>query len=191
MASNDDPTHFTSVMQWRSYDDIVHDGVRYGNKDVEFPKFIDLPQRTSQPFQMAATGVLPETLADYGWEVVTGWKVVWSPESYREFVQQSRAEFGVAKHGYVATRGGWVSDRSCCYLASGRPVLVQDTGQSDWLPIGDGFLTFRDQRQALSGLDSINADYPKHCKAARKLAEEHFSADRVLSRMLEISVGCA
>ena len=188
MASDGDPTHFTSVMQWRSYDDIVHDGVKYGNKDVEFPKFIDLPQRTSQPLRMAATGVPPEKLADHGWEVVTGWKVVWSPDSYREFVQQSRAEFGVAKHGYVATRGGWVSDRSSCYLAAGRPVLVQDTGQGDWLPVGEVFLTFRDEEGALAGIDSINGDYSKHCIAARKLAEEHFSADRILTRLLELSV---
>ncbi len=180
-----DPAYFTSIMQWRSYDEVTYEGTIYGNKNLEFPKFIDLPKRTSQPLRMAVTGVPPNELSEHGWDVVTGWKAVWSPEQYRDFVNESRAEFGVAKHGYVVTRGGWVSDRTGCYLAAGRPALVQDTGQADRLPVGEGLLTFQDIDEAVDGIRSINADYHRHCAAARRLAEEHFSASRVLSSMLE------
>ncbi len=188
VGANSDPTHFTSVMMWKSYAEIIHEGVRYGNKNLEFPEFIDLPKKTLQPLCLAVSGVLPEKLAQHGWEAVIGWKVVWTPDMYREFVQDSRAELGIAKQGYVVSRGGWVSDRTSCYLASGRPALVQDTGQEDWLPVGEGLLTFRNQEEALAGIDAINANYRRHSVAARKLADEHLSAELILSRLLEISV---
>jgi hypothetical protein len=105
--------------------------------------------------------------------------------SYREFIQRSRSEFAIAKHGYVATKGGWFSDRSICYLASGRPVLVQETGLGDWLPIGEGLLTFRDVTEALRGIEAINADYEQHRRAARLLAEEYFATERVLPSLIE------
>jgi hypothetical protein len=181
----DDQTHFTCVMQWRSYSDVVYENVRYGNKNTEFPKFIDLPLLTRQPFRMALSGAPPETLTKHGWEVVEGWMASLTPSSYRTFIQQSRAEFSVAKHGYVLTRGGWFSDRSVCYLASGRPVLVQDTGLSDWLPVGKGLLTFGDIHEARAGVEAINADYELHSHAARQLAEQFFAAERVLAQLLE------
>ena len=90
----------------------------------------------------------------------------------------------VAKHGYVKMRGGWFSDRSVCYLASGRPFLVQDTGLADWLPVGEGVITFQDLPELLHGIEIINADYERHCRAARKLAEEVFSTEKVLPALL-------
>lgn len=187
-AENGLATHFTSILQWRSYREVVYEGVSYGNKDKEFPRFIDLPGRTAQRFRIALTGASPEILATHGWEVVPGWIVSRSPESYRTFIQDSRAEFSVAKHGYVLTRGGWFSDRTICYLASGRPALVQDTGLSDWLPAGEGLLTFRDVSEALHGIETVNADYERHRRAARQMAEQYFAAERVLPPLLEAAM---
>jgi hypothetical protein len=181
-------THFTCVMQWRGFREVEWNGVRYGQKDREFPRFLDLPTRTSQDFRIALTGAAPEELTGHGWDVVPGWEVSETPWTYQRFIQWSRAEFGVAKHGYVAMRGGWVSDRTLCYLASGRPALVQETGASEWLPVGKGLLTFDDPGSALAGIDAINDDYAGHCAAARALAEEYFSAARVLPLFLERAV---
>ncbi len=122
-----------------------------------------------------------------GWEVVPGWITSRTPETYQAFIQESRAEFGVAKHGYVQMRGGWFSDRSVCYLASGRPVLVEDTGL-DWLPTGQGIVTFRDVPEALAGIAHINANYPAHCRAARQIAETVFAAERVLPPLLDAAL---
>jgi hypothetical protein len=185
VAEQSDATVFTSVMQWRGFREVVYDGVTYGQKDREFPRFQQLPQRTRQPLRIALTGAPPEDLQRRGWEVVPGWGVSRTPWSYRTFIQESRAEFGVAKHGYVRMRGGWFSDRSVCYLASGRPVLVEDTGLGDWLGAGEGVVAFHDLEGAVEGIDRINADYEHQRRAARRLAEEFFDATRVLPPLLE------
>jgi hypothetical protein len=181
-------THFTTVMQWRGFRDVSYGGVTYGQKDREFPKYVDLPRLTTQPFLVALTGNPPLDLAAYGWEVVPGWVPSRTPESYRVFIRGSRAEFSVAKHGYVLMRGGWFSDRSVCYLASGRPTLVEDTGLRDWLPVGEGVVAFDDIGGALRGIEEINGDYERHRRAARSLAEEYFSSERVLPPLLELAV---
>jgi hypothetical protein len=184
VTSGSPATHFTTVMNWRGFDDVTYEGVLYGTKEKEFPKYIDLPRQTTQPLRLAVMGVEPELLTGHGWDVVPSWEISRTPASYRGFIQESRAEFGVAKHAYVSTRSGWFSDRSICYLASGRPVLVSDTRLSDWLPIGNGLLTFRDLPEAVAGIDEINADYQRHCIAARRLAEDYFAAERVLPDLL-------
>jgi hypothetical protein len=112
-----------------------------------------------------------------------------TPAQYREFIHNSRAEFAVAKHTYVANRSGWFSDRTECYLASGRPALVQDTGWSAHLPAGDGLLAFSTPEEALAGLDRINSDYSRHAARAAEIADEHFDARRVLTRLLEVMTG--
>lgn len=178
-------THFTSIMQWRGFREVKYKGVVYGQKDKEFPKFIDLPLHTSQPLKVAITGSPPDDLLRHGWEVIPGWVPSRTPWSYRSFIQNSRAEFGVAKHGYVLMRGGWFSDRSVCYLASGKPVLIQDTGLSDWLPTGEGVVTFSTLKEAVAGIEKINADYEHQCRAARRLAEEYFAAERVIPHLLD------
>lgn len=188
VAEDNDTIHFSSIMQWHSYREVVYEGVTYGNKDKEFLKFIDIPQLTKQGFRIALSGGFPDELSQYGWEVIPGWIASFTPESYQKFVQTSRSEFGVAKQGYVATKGGWFSDRSVCYLASGRPILVQDTGLSDWLPIGEGILTFRDQKEVVNGVEAINADYERHRHAARRLAEGYFDSNKVLSSLLEAAM---
>jgi hypothetical protein len=156
----------------------------YGQRDQEFPKFIDLPRQTSQKFLIALMGTRPENLTRHGWEVAPGEIVSQTPASYRAFIQSSRGEFSVPKHGYVESRGGWFSDRSVCYLASGRPVLIEDTGLQDWLPTGDGLIAFSNLAEALAGVEKINADYERHRRAARALAEKFFAAELILPRLL-------
>ena len=109
------------------------------------------------------------------------------PRAYREFIRGSYAEIGVAKSGYVLSRCGWFSDRSVCYLASGRPVVTMRTGWSRFYPAGEGLFEFGDRAEALAAFAAIAADYPRHSRAARDLAGEYFAADRVLGAMLS---GC-
>lgn len=175
---------FTTVMTWQieSFTDVG------GNKDAEFVKYIDLPSRTTQPFELAING--PQALLNaYGWPTVAAMEVSRTPEAYREFVQRSKAEFGVAKQTYVASNSGWFSDRTECYLASGRPALVQDTGWSAHLPSGEGLLAFSSPDEALAGIERINADYPRHARRAAEIAREHFDAARILPRLLDVVMG--
>jgi hypothetical protein len=186
MASS--ATHFTSVMRWQGFKEVTHRGVSYGQRDKEFPRYFKLPKRTTQKFCIAQMGIKPEELTQHGWEVAMGEVVSRTPQSYREFIQQSRAEFSVPKNGYVAMRGGWFSDRSICYLASGRPVVIEDTGLTDWLPVGKGLLIFKDPDSALCCINQVNADYEKHRNAARRLAQDHFATDKVLPGFLEAAM---
>jgi len=177
-------THFTSVIRWQGFKEVTHRGVSYGQRDREFPRYFELPQRAAQKFCIAQMGLQPEELTSRGWEAVPGEVISRTPESYRGFIRQSRGEFSVPKHGYVAMRGGWFSDRSVGYLASGRPVLIEDTGLSDWLPVGEGLLTFTDPDSALRAIETVNADYERHRNAARQIATAHFATDKVLPALL-------
>jgi hypothetical protein len=171
---------FTTVMTWKieSFTDVD------GNKDKEFVKFIDLPSRTPHRFRLAVNG--PQTLLrQYGWETVDAMGVSRSLWDYRSFIQGSRGEFGVAKHAYVANRSGWFSDRTECYLAAGRPVIVQDTGWSAHLPAGVGLLPFSTPEEALAALDQVSADWATHARAAAAIAQEHFDSSRVLPPLLD------
>jgi hypothetical protein len=171
---------FTTVMTWKfeSFTDVD------GNKDLEFKKFIDLPSQTKQSFELAINGP-QKLLREHGWGTVDAMHVSRTLGDYREFIHRSKAEFGVAKHAYVANRSGWFSDRTECYLASGRPALVQDTGWTAHLPAGDGLLAFTTVEEAVAGIDRINADYDRHANHAVDIAREHFDASRVLPRLLE------
>jgi hypothetical protein len=170
----------STVMTWQieSFTDVG------GNKDLEFVKYIDLPSRTTQRFELAING--PQTLLrEHGWDTVAAMGVSRTLWDYREFIQRSKAEFGVAKHTYVATRSGWFSDRTECYLAAGRPALVQDTGWTAHLPSGDGLLAFSTPDEALAGIDRLNSDYPTHARRAAEIARAHFDANVVLPRLLD------
>ena len=172
---------FTSVMTWQieSFTDVG------GNKDQEFVKYIDLPSRTAQPFELAING--PQTLLrNHGWTTVDAMSVSRTLDDYRQFIQRSKAEFGVAKHTYVATHSGWFSDRTECYLASGRPALVQDTGWTAHLPYGEGLLAFSSPEEALAGIDQINSRYSWHARRAGDIARDHFDAVKILSTLLDV-----
>ncbi len=187
-VESNDAVYFTTIMQWRSYKDAFYEGKSYGNKEKEFPKFITLPSLSTQPLKIALTGAPPEKFTDCGWEVIEGWSSSFTPSSYQKFIQESRAEICIAKQGYVATRGGWFSDRSICYLASGRPVLMQDTGLNDWLPTGNGIVTFSNLKEAVCGIEEINKNYEHHRRAARELAEQHFDATYVLTNLINTAM---
>jgi glycosyltransferase involved in cell wall biosynthesis len=120
-----------------------------------------------------------------GWELVDPIAVAGTPDAYRDFVRGSRAEIGIAKSGYVASRCGWFSDRSACYLASGRPVVAQDTGFSSYLPVGEGLFAFDDEDGAVNAIEELGRNYSRHARAARELAIEYFDSDRVLTMLLE------
>jgi hypothetical protein len=179
---------FTSVMRWQGFKEVVHRGISYGQRDKEFPRYFDLPRRTSRKFLIAQMGIKPEELQKHGWEVAAGEVVSRTPGSYRDFIQQSRAEFSVPKNGYVAMRGGWFSDRSVCYLASGRPVAIADTGLADWLPVGAGVVTFTDPDSALQAVNQIDLEYEHHRQAARRLAEQFFDTQLVLPALLDTAM---
>ena len=171
---------FTTVMTWKtqSFDDVD------GNKDREFIRFLDLPQRTPHAIELAVNGPR-DFLRQHGWKTLDAMSVSRSLWDYRAFIQGSKAEFGVAKHAYVSRRSGWFSDRTECYLAAGRPALVQDTGWTAHLPTGSGLLAFSTPEEALEGLDRIDRDYAVHARRAGEIAMEHFDAGRVLPSFLE------
>jgi hypothetical protein len=161
-----------------------------GNKDQEFVKYLDLPARTCQPFELAVNPPQAQALLrSHGWTTVDAMSISRTLWDYRDFIHRSRAEFGVAKHTYVETRSGWFSDRTECYLASGRPALVQDTGWTAHLPSGEGLLSFSTPQEALAGIDRINSDYAGHAGRAADIAREHFDAERVLKRLLDEALG--
>lgn len=177
-------THFTAIMRWQGFKDVTYNGISYGQRNAEFPKWQDLPRRTPQRFRIAQMGVEPKLLEAHGWEVAPGEVISKTPQAYRQFIQHSRGELGIPKHGYVKMRGGWVSDRSVCYLASARPVVIEDTGIAPAIPTGEGLVTFSDVDSALAAIEAVNGDYEKHRRAARRLAEEVFATDKVLPQLL-------
>jgi hypothetical protein len=185
---------FSTVMNWASYNPVVHEGKTYGQKDIEFMRFVDLPARAAPlRFEIAARGTrrrqLPARLLTYlrykGWNVVDPATVCPDVDGYRDYVQGSMAEWSVAKNGYVEGMPGWFSCRSGCYLAAGRPVVVQDTGFAPVLPVGDGILSFTTLEEAADGVQRVASDYQRHSTAACSVAEAYFHSDVVLADLLE------
>jgi len=180
---------FTSVGHWRSYGSIEHGGIAYGQRAHSMRELFELPARSPASFQLAL-GIHPderedlEALRANGWGLLDPLEVAGSPGRYAEFVRGSKAELSIAKSGYVDSRSGWFSDRSACYLASGRPVVAQETGFSDFLPAGEGLLTFTTVAEAVDAVAAVEAAPARHGKAARALAEEHLDARKVLPRLL-------
>ena len=174
---------FTTVGNWRSYGPITADGVFYGQKAHSLRQFFSLPGQTGEQFLLAMS-IHPDEHADLealdrnGWRLIEPGRVAGTPRAYRDFIRGSLAELGIAKSGYVAANCGWFSDRSLCYLASGRPVVAQETGFSRFLPTGAGLLAFRTLDEAAEAVRCIRSDYARHARAARGLAEEHFESSR-------------
>lgn len=180
----------TTIANWRGYGSILHDGVHYGQKVHSLRALMGLPARSAEDLLLALAIHPGETddlaaLDRHGWRLVDPQAVAATPDAYRAFVAGSKGELGVAKSGYVNARCGWFSDRSACYLASGRPVVAQDTGFSRHLPVGEGLLAFATEDEAVAAIASLHADYARHARAARAIAEEHFDSARVLGRLLE------
>ncbi len=179
--------NFTTVMQWDSYPMREFNGQRYGMKSDSFGAYMDLPEKVGTIFELAVgSSTAPrDQLCRKGWLLRDPLEPTRDPWTYQRYIQESKAEFSVAKHGYVISRSGWFSERSAVYLASGRPVLIQETGFSKWLETGSGVVSFNTPEEALAGIEEINNRYDFHCRAARAIAEEYFDADKVLRRLIE------
>jgi hypothetical protein len=194
-----DLTRFTTIASWRgAFGPAWFGGRSYGLKVHEFRKFIDLPRRSSAAginalFEIAldihpADGRDRDALAQSGWKLTDPVAAAGDPLRFRDYVQTSAAEFSVAQGVYVDTHSGWFSDRSIRYLASGKPVLVQETGFSRDLPSGMGLVPFKTMDDAIAGARSIVGDYAGHATAARRIAEQCFDSDRVLKGLLEATL---
>ena len=181
---------FTTVGRWRgAYGPIDYDGRRYGLRVHEFRKFADLPRMTDAHFELALDIHPDETpdldlLGNRGWDLVDPRQVGATASAYRGYIEGSAAEFMVAKGMYVESRSGWFSERSICYLATGRPVLAQDTGLADLYPVGEGLLVYSTLEQAVEGVEELRSDHRRHALADREIAVAHFDSDKVLDRLL-------
>jgi hypothetical protein len=178
---------FTTIMQWESYPAAEYEHVYYGMKSKSFETFMDLPLRVEPVLELAiGSPTAPRSvLASKGWKLRDPFEAAPDPWTYQRYIQDSKAEFTVAKHGYVVSRSGWFSERSAAYLASGRPVITQETGFSDWLEAGCGVIPFTTPDEAVAAIQDVNRRYEVHCRAARALAEAYFDSDRVLNKLIE------
>ncbi len=181
---------FTTIGNYRqSGSDVEYQGkVYYWSKHHEWERFLDLPSHTDQPFLLA---MMPEDPQDqkrlqaHGWNLVSPFQMSLDIfGEYTAFFRASRAEFTVAKDQNVRLRSGWFSERDACYLASGKPVVAQDTGFGNLIPTGEGLFAVRTPEEALAAIAEINKDYRRHSKAARAIAEEFFDARKVAARLM-------
>jgi hypothetical protein len=158
----------------------------YWTKDREFEKFLELPKQRKVSFELAASvdEEVRQRLLENGWHQVDSVKVSKDTEYYRQYIQQSRGEFTVARDQYVRPNTGWFSDRSVCYLAAGRPVITQETGFSKFLPTGKGLFSFKTMEDILAAVDEIESDYENNCRVAREIAKEYFDAERVIGSLM-------
>ncbi len=189
---------FTTVSSWSTTDwlKVTENGktvLRENTKRVAFLQFESLPRHTSQPLELALYTDARDAqdlacLTRSGWRVRHSRDVAGSPEAYRSYVQRSRGEFSCAKASCMDFQNAWVSDRTVCYLASGKPVVVQDTGPSSCLVNGEGMFRFSSVDEAARALDATNSDYGRHCRAARDLAETQFDAKRILEGVLSTTL---
>jgi hypothetical protein len=177
----------STVMVWDSYPSAEHNGTRYGMKAESFGPYIDLPSRCHEVFELAlgSRNEPRERLIRHGWRVLDSREPTRDLSSYQDFIRRSKAEFSVAKHGYVVSHSGWFSERSAAYLASGRPVVVQDTGFSRWLRCEGGVLPFGSADEARRQLEILSGSYDHQCQQARLVAEEYFESGGVLTRLLD------
>jgi hypothetical protein len=183
---------WTTIMTWNAFKGkLVYKGIEYKSKGNEFAKLIDLPSYAKMNFKAAVGGVNAplKRLRKHGWDIVDGPKLTRMPSQYQEFIADSRGEIATAKHVYVAMRSGWFSCRSACYLAAGRPVVLQNTGFAEHIPTGAGILPFENLEEAVERLCEAEGNYSRHAKAAHCIAEEYFGSNPVLNRLIEEAMG--
>jgi hypothetical protein len=189
---------FTTVAGWWSGEWIKesvnnHEVLSENTKRISFLEFAGLPRLTRQPLELALLmanddGEERRLLEDHGWRVHDARDVAGTPELYQGYIQHSRGEFSCAKPSCMKFQNGWVSDRTLCYMASGKPAVVQDTGPSSILPNGLGMFRFSSMEQATEALRAVNADYARHCRAARELTEAYFDAKTIVRRILDATL---
>jgi len=193
MATTSPGRAYTTVGVWNSEGrDVVWQGetLRW-RKRLEWLRFVDLPSRTGGTFELAMdVSSVPgdiEHLSGHGWHFTDPRSISADPWRYRDYLRASRGEFTVAKDLNVRLRSGWFSDRAACYLAAGRPVIEQDTGFGDVLPLGPGLQAFRTPEEAAVAIAAVESDYPRARAHATEVAREYFAADRVLGSMLRVA----
>jgi hypothetical protein len=189
---------FTTVAGWWSGQWVrgMVDGheIFYENtKRVSFLEFVELAGRTRQPLELALylaknDGADLALLDRHGWRVRRSQDVAGSPEDYHAYVQRSRGEFSCAKPSCMKLQNAWISDRTLCYLASGKPAVVQHTGPSTYLPNGEGLFRFTTVEEAAAALEAVNAEYERHCRAAREIAATWFDARLVLEGIMNATL---
>lgn len=180
-------SRWSTVMNWKAHDPLEFCGKLYGQKNMSFELFESLPCVSGRTMEIAVSGEVPrERLRQFGWIIVDAKKMTQSVDRYHAYIRDSLGEFSVAKHVFVAARTGWFSDRSAAYLASGRPVILQDTGFSDALPTGDGLFGVTDMEEARAAMESIGDDYQHHSDAARDIARKYLDAKIVMRDLLEV-----
>ena len=179
--------NFTTVMQWQSYTALTYKNQLFGVKDQSFMDFLELPKRVDGVFEIAlgSPSAPRNWLKAHGWHLSDPFTVTSTPLKYRLFIKNSKAEFSVSKHAYVISKSGWFSERSAVYLASGRPVLVQDTGFSEIIETGMGLISFSKLEEAIEGVNAITNKYKIHSKYARDIAERFFDSRLVLKSLIE------
>lgn len=180
---------FTTIANWRQPErQMILDGETYHwSKHHEFLKFLDLPRATAQEFELALSSYSKadaEMLEARGWKVRAALEFSRDRNTYRDFIHSSRGEWTVAKDQNVRLRSGWFSDRAATYLAAGRPVVTQETGFSNVLPVGRGLFAFTTMEETVEAVQQINAGYDEHSRAAAEIAREYFDAEKVLARLL-------
>ncbi|MBI1766060.1 MAG: hypothetical protein HYR56_32040 [Acidobacteria bacterium] len=180
---------YTTITTWHNKGkNIVYNGdTYYWTKDREFEKFLDMPERRDVPFELAA-GVdadVDQLLRSHRWRRRDSVEISRNIESYRDYIQNSRGEFTVARDQYVRPNTGWFSDRTACYLAAGRPVITQETGFSKYLPSGRGLFGFSTLDDILAAVDAIESDYAAHSRVAREVAAEFFDAEKVVGSLMK------
>lgn len=178
---------FTTVMSWNYFGGpLVWNSVHYDAKAAEFEKFFDLPRRVRVPLVVAVGGYKQpaERIRENGWIQADAKQTSLTPRRYVDFIADSLAEWSIAKNCFVAPRTGWFSCRTACYLAAGRPAVVQDTGWTKVIPSGEGLLAFSTMDEAIAGIESVSADPVRHGRAAVDIAREYLAPDRVLPPMI-------
>jgi hypothetical protein len=176
----------TTVASWESTEGgTVVDGVAYGGKNVEFERFLGLARLVDVPLEIALSGKPPrERMEAEGWQVIDPYPVSRDPWVYRDYLASSLGEWSVAKNAYAASRSGWFSCRTACYLALGVPAVVQDTGFSAHLPVGEGLFAFDTVEEAVEGIERVRCEPERHARAAAEIVEQHFESGRILRRMI-------
>jgi hypothetical protein len=177
----------TTVASWEPAEEgPIVDGIEYTGKSTEFERFIDLPRRSPLPLELAMSGGAPiERLRSHGWRVVDALGVSRDPWAYRDYLAHSFGEWSVAKNAYVASRSGWFSCRTACYLALGVPAVVQDTGFAGIVPSGDGLIAFDSVDEAVEAIERVRREPERHARAARAVAAAHFDSAVVLRDLLD------
>lgn len=178
---------WTTVMQWDSYKVREFQGKKFGMKSLSFDAYIHLPKKINDGIELALGSITAprEKLIAEGWAITDPLPISLNPEAYQSYITQSKGEWSIAKHGYVVSNSGWFSERSCSYLASGRPVVVQDTGFSKFLETGKGLHSFSTIEEAIAAIQNVNENYEQHCRDARTFAKEYFDAKKVLHSLFE------